>query len=178
MSGFRKAIRQAVAAGLAAAAIPAVGTRVYASRAIPIKEAHLPAILVYTRSEEAVREGGPVRYDRTCELAIEVHTSGGTGADDQLDDIAQAIEDWVEANLENDAWQDIVYRRMVAGFADEGETDILAMSLIYEVRYEGFGTDHAAQAPTDDFAKANVEWDLPPADTSLEAEDDIDIPIT
>lgn len=97
MSGIsRKLIRHHVVTRLKEIG-PDVGSRIFASSTLPFW-AHehsdvLPAILVYTRREDAeVFNTAPRRYKNTLLLAVEIVANLDETADDVLDDIAEGVE--------------------------------------------------------------------------------------
>ncbi len=95
MSAKLKQIRAAIADRLRNR-IPAVGDAVSTNRADEVWDRHLPAIVVYTKSETLERvEQAPPSYDCTARVVVEVLASDvdGSPMDDQLDDVCQAVRD-------------------------------------------------------------------------------------
>jgi hypothetical protein len=99
---LRKQIRDAVVARLTG--LPTTADRVYVGRTRPLKQAHDPTLLVYTRSETSTRgaTGRPPKLDRVVILDVEGRVSMPGPPDDVLDQIAGEIEaamwDLVDAN--------------------------------------------------------------------------------
>ena len=71
--------------------------KVYSSRAKPLFDQFLPAILVYTRNENIIEErfatDGYGATKRELEVAIEAVVLGNEQVDDSLDKISKQIED-------------------------------------------------------------------------------------
>jgi hypothetical protein len=89
----RKAIRDAVVAQLSGQT--AAGARVFASRQSSVKKVELPAICVYTDSEEVDEESAdssPRWLKRKLLLAVEVWAGAASGVDDVLDALALEVE--------------------------------------------------------------------------------------
>jgi hypothetical protein len=93
MSHVRKQIRDAVATALNG--LPITGTNVFPARLYPLENSKLPGICLYTNDEETDGEQG--KFDtfdnRRLTLSIEAHCKLVAGLDDQLDDIAEDVED-------------------------------------------------------------------------------------
>lgn len=101
MSHQRTAIRQALVDRLKTKVDDVFLTdaedRIYGSRAKPLFDQFLPAIIVYTRSENILEErftsDGYGASRRDLEVAIEAVVLGNEQVDDILDNIAKQIED-------------------------------------------------------------------------------------
>jgi hypothetical protein len=89
---LRTEIRDAVTALLAGA--PLAGTRVYANRRFPLEPDKLPALLVYTMSEDSsVETMTPPRFlSRDLDLVVEAVAQDNLQLDAVLDQLADAIE--------------------------------------------------------------------------------------
>ncbi|HEY6038260.1 MAG TPA: hypothetical protein VIV58_28455 [Kofleriaceae bacterium] len=104
MAHQRKLIRNAVAA-LLVSANTAAGARVKATRVEPNREQELPAISVYTLSDETDRasaDTAPIELTRELklEIACEVKHTDAYPVDDRMDDIAEQVE----AAMASDYW--------------------------------------------------------------------------
>lgn len=81
------------------AAVPEVSGRVFPSRAAPIDDKSLPAILIYTRSETAeLLSDSPKQYKKTARTQIEIVAKGDETVDDVLDAIADKVFKAIVAN--------------------------------------------------------------------------------
>lgn len=190
MSAKAKAIRKAAADGIQCLKTPAQ-ERVYTNRFRSLPEwlangaPALPAIVIYTINETVeVSTDAPKEYRRLMEMAIEIVVSRGEakhpGADDRLDDIAEMVEQWIFRNptfglTEHD---DVTFGDHPSSLVrdenapiDEGETDIAAKRLVFQVTYyqdapEG---DIGALPPA---KSIEAGWDVGPTpDERLEARD-------
>jgi hypothetical protein len=95
----RKAIRAAVVAALLTPPTSA-GARVYPTRVVPYKEGELPAIAVYTLTEDLGEDdAAPSQTTRQLDLVVEgwVAQSDDAAIDDDIDDLATEIEAAIEA---------------------------------------------------------------------------------
>jgi DNA-binding NarL/FixJ family response regulator len=127
-----------VVAALKAAAIPGVGNNVFPNRVKRLWTDHLPAILVYTRSESS----RPLtvtnrRSARTLQLAIEARAFATASLDDDLDDLADAIEAVVDGDDEfglSFVSKSVLAATELAMDEDNGQP-IGGIRLTYEVEY-------------------------------------------
>lgn len=89
MAHARQQIRDALVGALAGLT---VGARVYASRIIPLQEAHLPCLLVNTDDESI--SGGDVGQllDRRITVSIRAVVKAIATFDDDLDDLVAEVE--------------------------------------------------------------------------------------
>jgi len=113
------------------------GTSVWPTRARELNDEMLPAILIYTNSEQVeLFEEAPRRYRRTLELEIQVITL----ADEYCDDALDLISNQVERILgKNDDLQGLVescdLSSVVMGVFDNGSTLRGASVLTFDVVY-------------------------------------------
>lgn len=145
MAHKRKQIRESVVALLKAdsaltALVPVA--QIYESRVETIWKTKIPAVAVYTRNETSDDFNQYDRIlDRTLELAVEIVVDGTPDAaniDDQLDAIAEAIENILlnSSNLVNsNIWQDIAYSGFEATFLGEGSKQVGAGRMEFEIKY-------------------------------------------
>lgn len=181
MSAERKALRAAVVALLLASPQTGAGSRVFANSSTPLDEQELPCILVYPKSETAEEFDAPRRYRREVDMVIAVAARQATGQgapvlDDVLDDICAQVEAklFADERIGGKA-SDSLLTGVEFEFNGEGRQTIACARLTFRMSY-------ISEAPTDQsgtlepLEKAGTEWDLPPADTSLEAEDLVELP--
>lgn len=88
---LRRQIRAAAVAALKSGTAPPWGNRVHPSRRVPLAEADLPALCVYTTEEDSVLDAGH-NLRRGVSLVIEAVTQDNAALDDELDVLALAIE--------------------------------------------------------------------------------------
>jgi hypothetical protein len=97
----RKRIRHKIAEILKTADIPGVGQAVFSQKSIPSDHDELPAILIYQKSESVSRnDESPKVYQRNLSITIEIQSTHDDDLKltDELDDIAQAVEDIIEGS--------------------------------------------------------------------------------
>lgn len=95
----RQQIREAVATTLTGLAT--TGARVYQSRLRPLADADLPALRIYTDSEQidsGVSVGFPNRQNRTLTLRVEAVVKSAANFDDTLDTIIKEVEAAINAS--------------------------------------------------------------------------------
>ena len=115
------------------------GANVYSGRTTPLWQAELPAILIYTREEPSERlDRGGEKLLRNCQVAIEarVRLPADSSLDDTLDDLAQEIEDKIEADetLGGLALHSTLLNTEIDVTA-EGERELGAIRLTYAMAY-------------------------------------------
>jgi len=167
VTATRQQIVTAVAAMLRAV-LPAVDGRVFPSRVRHIQSARLPAIGVYGLKEALDDEGtSPRRYTRDLTLAVEV-VANGEGMDATLNELADAVEDALEADPTlGGLVQDLELRGVEISLAEKGDELVGCARVDAGVWYE-----RARQLPDlDDFATGGVRWDLAPQDGAPDAAD-------
>jgi len=93
MPHVRTQIRNSVASALTGLAT--TGTNVHLSRLWPLQQTDLPALLVYTTSDQVDYErstiGRPRLLWRELDLVVEARASGASGLDDTLDQIETEV---------------------------------------------------------------------------------------
>jgi hypothetical protein len=138
MSHARQDIRDAVIAALKTANISGIGDKVYGNRVRKIWNKNLPVILVYTRPESSKRlTVSTQELDRRLQLAVEVRMTADSGLDDDLDDVAAAIETVFDADpsFGNKALSSTLIETEPALALEDTESPIGGLRLTYEVHY-------------------------------------------
>lgn len=142
MAHPRKLVRDAVTALLTNAT--AAATRVFPTRIDPIRNSKLPAIAVYTPSEEIVPEKSdtaPRELHRIVKLEIVgfVEHTSAVPADDAMDAIAEQIEAAMDANryLGGAAGDSVLESTLMQIREEDGRSDPLVgmVTLTYAVEY-------------------------------------------
>ncbi|WP_431477829.1 hypothetical protein [Massilia eburnea] len=100
MSTQRKLIRHAVRDVLNAT--PSLAGRVKASRMYPVAAKNCPVVLVYTERDPATKSNDFLQK-RELQLKIVVIVQADVDADDALDDLCEAIEAQIEAQMNGSA---------------------------------------------------------------------------
>jgi hypothetical protein len=161
MAHPRALIRQAVVA-LLIAADTAAEARVEATREIPRRRGDGPALGVYTPEESVASSEtrtAPREHTRSLTLVIEGIVSGASGVDDALDDLAQEVEDALDADdtLGGTAAESSLVSTDLEVMEDSGRT-VGLIRLTYTVVYYTFAP-REVDAP-DAFESASVKHDL------------------
>jgi len=173
----RTVIRKAVAALLAGKT--AAGQNVYTSRVEAFGSRHLPAISIYTTDEDAdTGDTSPRRYTRTPDVVVQAVFE----VDEHLDDAMDAMSLQIEAVLlAEPTWggvaDDSVLVKSAMYLAENGRSEFGCLSLTFRAEYDT-KPGLLDEATLDDFATADVTYDLAPADGSIDAEDEIHLPTT
>jgi len=168
--------------------------RVYTNQSTPQWDSNLPAILIYPENEVASEfAAAPRELKRVISFRVEClasgpeepNTTGKRSVEDLLDDLCEQVE----CELSRDdtvgcTADDIILTGTEFQFEGDGAFPIGSARMTYEVTYHQAVPDSIdKQAGIEDLKKANVDWhvghhDSPPDLTNIEAEDDLDIPIT
>lgn len=165
MAHPRKELRQAVVALLVAADTDA-GERVHTERVDPLKKTGLPAIAVYTLSEEVDQGASEVTSPRELTRIANLEIAGFVGGIDEasvadaMDDLAEQIEAAMDADPAiGGKAADSILLNTVAELQEGGRTDPLAgiIVLTYQVTYY---TSPAAPANLDDLLRVDAQHEL------------------
>ena len=151
----------------------------------PIFIEDLPAILIYTRSEDIEEFSiSPRELKRTMQLVIEIVSAGTNDINlqDQLDTISEQVEQLLSQDDTLDCTvEDIILNSVEFEFIDEGNKPTGSARLIYSVIY-------LTEMPKEreELSKAKtvkVDWNTNKKNKGLkgeeiiEAKDDLDLPI-
>jgi hypothetical protein len=180
MSAQRKLIRQAFAEHLKNKT-PA-GKNVFPSRSEPLwDQIELPAICIYAGRENiTIQDESPRKYRRELEIRVEIGVTG-SDADDQLDDIGDAVERMIGRSdrllyAKEHVVADIILTSEQIDFRDEGRKIIGSLLIIYTATYFTYEPDECDSEPVDDFKRVHTDYDLSgqqqPADS---ASDDVEL---
>lgn len=158
----RKLIRQAIVDAIIAANIPSVGANVFRSRTKRLEASELPCVVVFALAENiSLFNQSPRRYKRTLQVKIEIATQGDDSIDEQIDDIADAIEA-VFAKPENQFLGQLAESVSLTGFDSElptdGERRTGGGALSFDVTYY---TEEAVSPDTlDNFDRGTTVFDI------------------
>ena len=169
----RTAIRDRVVKKLKAET--AAADRVYGSRILPLPEADLPALLVYTQNEPSIEvfAESPRVFDRTLQLIVEIIAMQSDQLDAQLDAIARIVETIVLADrLQGGFARDTLLSSITVQFSEEGAVSAASCQITFNVMYQTSVEDLVG----DDLETAQIGWDLAAPDGQKEAEDTITYP--
>jgi hypothetical protein len=161
----RKDIRKAAAAVLRT--VPAIASRVHASRTIPVngdRPADMPCVLVYTDRDPASKVN---TYEQMRELALRivVIVRSGTDADDLLDDYCELIESVMERANDGTATPPTGLELLIDSCdyvdtaltysGEEGRAELVHAEMTYTLRYY-----RTPQQTLDNFNQANIRIDM------------------
>ena len=132
MSHVRTQIRDAVAG-----AVTSLAT-VYKSRHLPIEEADLPSILVYTNNETV--EGDFQTLARMLEIVVEIVVQG-TDLGAEFDPLIVSVETALNANSLGGLTQSMVLRSTVVDSRIDGAAQTGRARLTFEALYRTSFTD-------------------------------------
>ncbi|SFG29685.1 hypothetical protein SAMN05518865_110172 [Duganella sp. CF458] len=162
MSTQRKLIRHAVRDVLNAA--PSLFGRVKASRMYPVAAKNCPVVLVYTERDPATKTNDFMQK-RELQLKIVVIVQADVDADDALDDLCEAIEAQVEAQMNGGSGpvgqlanlaESAQYVDTVLSYqGDDGRADFVHAEMQYSIAY-----CHHPATQFDDLAEVSVTIDM------------------
>ena len=174
----RKEIRKTVESVLKRAKIPQVDQDIFSQRSIPTEHETLPIILLYPKTENIDRnDHSPKSYQRVLAMEIEVQTTADNDSilADELDDLAQYVEDAMESSKELiELLNELDLKSVVYDTESDGSSPIGSVRLSYDLEYF---TDESRDS--DDlvpFKCMNTEYDLDTEDNEIDAEDLIKLP--
>lgn len=168
----RKIIRQAVARNLLNRT--SAGGRVTTSRIEPYRKLELPAVSVYTLSEQVDSSARSGLREITREVKIEIAAWIAHGParplDDAMDDFADEIESVMDADpYFGGAAADSILESTEMSIQGEGDTLLGIVTLTYLVTYRS----SPGSASLDDFLRADVTTQIVGADADNAAHDEI-----
>ncbi|MCP3916148.1 MAG: hypothetical protein GY711_11380 [bacterium] len=178
MSAQRKAIRHAMKAMLIAAGT-AAGERVFTNRGHALNEQQLPAIVIVNGGEQIEEHTkAPLEYEREAEIRVEIYVRREDTADDDLDDLADEVE---QAIFFDESVECTVEKVRLTGVSEtvveaDANVDTAAIALTYTATY--FTAQPDAEGLFD-LEHVHAEYETGGGDNEVpEAVDDIAIPTT
>lgn len=158
----RKLIREKVVAILATPPITGVVGGVFTNRQKRVSREECPVILVYTKSESAVKGiEAPRQMKRTLKLVVEVGVYKEQDAvDDTLDDISEEIEQRLMRNETLDGLaSDLLLSDTEIDFITDSESEVGALRVTFDIDY---WTDAPIeQLDLDDYERYQAKY-IPP----------------
>ena len=148
MSHIRRQIRDAIITVLQAN-VPSVGMRVYPTRTYPVDANAMPALCVYTLSEEsAVDSLGPSRgLTRVLDVVIEAVTKVNSTLDDALDQICQEVESAIGLDTKFDGLvHDCLLTATRIAITGKGETETGSAAMTFRLQYRTRAADPSVNA--------------------------------
>lgn len=172
----RQAIRAAVVAQLVASSTSA-GARVYPMRQPPVRKVELPAICVYTDSEETDEESANTAarwLKRKALVAIEIWAEATTAVDDVLDALALEVETAMDQDdsLAGTAFWAWGPASTEIGITAIGDKPVGCCRMLYAVTYKTDLRTEARDGAFDDLKTVDTKYNLAAAqDDADQAED-------
>lgn len=142
MTHVRKQIRDRIASQLTSN-VTLVSSRVYTSRVYPLTEANLPAITVYTGSENSGRLNmGVGDLNRSLTVDVDLYVRATATFDDDVDAIAVQVEEAIANDFTvNGLAKEAVLTGTDIQFSGDAEQPVGVAKLTFTVRYVTALTD-------------------------------------
>jgi len=136
MTHVRQQIRERV--GTVVTGLSTTGSNVFQSRVYPLQDTNLPALLVYSTTEDSEADviGTALSTNRIVNIVIEGYVKATTDFDDTVDTICEEVE----TALANDrTLNGLAKFSQLTGteinYNGEGETPVGVVTLTYQVQY-------------------------------------------
>ena len=132
----RQQIRERV--GTVLTGLTSTASRVYESRVYPLQDSELPALLIYTKSEDSLPL--VMHTDRVMErelsLVVECYAKANSNFDDTIDTISKEVEEAIAADKTlNSLAKDIFIHSTEIEFNAEGEIPVGYATLTFLTTY-------------------------------------------
>lgn len=136
MAHLRQLIRDNIVTTLTG--LTTTGAKVYKSRVYPVNEAALPALAIYTLSEDLsyLTINPPRTIDRQLTVAVEMYVKAVSAYDDTLDTICAEVEAALYADTTRGGYaKDTRISAFEADFSGDGDQPMMAGRLTVDVHY-------------------------------------------
>ena len=133
---IRQQIRERV--GTTLTGLTTTGSNVFQSRVYNLENAKLPAIIIYTKSEdsELLEMGSTRTLQRNLSLVVEAYVKANTNFDDTIDTIAKEVEAAMGADVShNSLARDTFLDSTEINYNAEGEQPVAVMTMVYNINY-------------------------------------------
>ena len=133
---IRQQIRERV--GTTLTGLTTTSSNVFQSRVYPLENANLPAIIIYTKSEdsEPVVIGTNRLMNRELTLAVEAYVKSVSNSDDTIDTITKEVESALAADTTLDGLaKDIYLESTEITYTGEGEKPIAVCTMNFIIEY-------------------------------------------
>ena len=133
---LRQQIRERI--GTTLTGLSTTGSNVFQSRVYPLEDTNLPALVIYTKSEESIPID--IGTNRTLESNLIVNIEGYVKAtnnfDDQIDTICKEVESAMAVDVTlNNLAKDTFLESTEIEFNAEGEAPVGYVTLSYKIDY-------------------------------------------
>lgn len=136
MAHVRKLIRDNIVA--AVTGLDTTGANVFKSRVYPLSSGSLPALTVYTRSEDVMQSTmrKPRTIERTLTVSIDSYVQGLTNYEDSLDAIAVEVENAITADVTRGGYaKDTRITSFEADYSGDPDQPVASSTITIEVDY-------------------------------------------
>ena len=133
---LRQQIREQI--GTTLTGLTTTGSNVFQSRVYQLEDSNLPALLIYTKSEESepVVIGSNRLLERNLTVAVECYVKATTNFDDTVDTICKEVEAAIAADTTiNSLAKDAFLESTVIEFNAEGEKPVGYATLSFNINY-------------------------------------------
>jgi hypothetical protein len=132
----RQQIRERI--GTTLTGLTTTGSNVFQSRVYPLEASNLPALVIYTKSEEAepLVIGSNRTSERVLSLAVEIYAKLTTNFDDTVDTISKEVETAIAADTTvNGLAKDIYLDNTDIEYNGEAEQPVGFATLTFLINY-------------------------------------------
>lgn len=133
---YRETIRNLIVSKLDGLTL--AGSNVFSSRVYPVEKHNVPAIIVYTISEQAETNtiGASGTSLRDLELSIEIYVKKQVNPDSEIDTIAQQIEQLLGVNCDLDETVKLIeYKGIEIEHDGDGDNSFFVGAMNYSIIY-------------------------------------------
>lgn len=132
----RQQIRERV--GTTLTGLTTTSSNVYQSRVYPLETGNLPALIIYTKSEDSLASviGTNRLIERQLTLAVEAYVKSVSNSDDTIDTICKEVESALAADTTiNSLAKDIYLESTEITYTGEGEKPIAVCTMNFLIHY-------------------------------------------
>ena len=133
---IRQQIRERV--GTTLTGLSTTGSNVFQSRVYNLENSDLPALIIYTRSEdtELLEMGSTRTLERNLSLVVEAYVKANSNYDDTIDTIAKEIESAMGADVtHNNLARDSFLDSTEINYNGEGDQPLAVMEMTFNISY-------------------------------------------
>jgi len=136
MSHVRQQIREQFASTITG--LSTTGSNVFQSRVYNLEASELPALVVYTKSEDSqpIVIGSSRTLERVLSLNVEAYVKANSNSDDTIDTISKEVETAIAADTTlNNLSKDCYLESTEINYNAEGEQPVAVMTMTYSIMY-------------------------------------------
>tara|TARA_R110001606_G_scaffold219784_6_gene367685 strand:- start:3290 stop:3733 length:444 start_codon:yes stop_codon:yes gene_type:complete len=142
MAHVRNQIRDAIVT--AVTGLTTTGTNIFRSRVFPLETTKLPALCVFTKSEDVEFDTLhiPRSINRVLDVAVEAYVTGTANYDNTLDTIAVEVEEALSADVTlGGKSKDLQVIAFEADYIGDGEQTVAVGRFTVQVQYRTLEND-------------------------------------